>query len=99
MTETILKILNSETSMEEPIKSKTIENRTGLRGFELREIIHELRLSGHPIGSTSDGYFIAKSKWELDHTIAQLKSRGSKIFEVADALENCFDEQTQMELL
>jgi len=56
-------------------------------------------MSHYPIAGESDGYFMARNKSELGHTIASLKSRGSKIFEVADALEECFNEVEQLELL
>lgn len=98
MTETILNIISRHTA-EEPIKSRVIEQRTQLSGSELRDIIHELRLSKHPIASDSEGYYIARSEQELQHTKAQLMSRATKIMEVVKALDKCFESQEQMSLL
>ena len=98
MTETILRIISQHT-IDNPIKSFEIELITGLTGAEIRCILHELRLSKHPIGSTADGYFMAINKAELEHTIAQLMSRATKIIAVAKALEECFASQEQLVLL
>ncbi len=97
MTEQVLHLIEKRNK-DNPIQSKVIEKTLFLAGSEIRGIIHELRLSGHPIASDSNGYYMAESIEELDHTIAQLKSRGNKIFEVARKLENCFNEQPQLQL-
>lgn len=98
MTETILRIISEHTT-DEPIKSRQIELRTQLSGAEIREIVHELRLSKHPIASDDRGYYMARSEQELEHTKAQLRSRGSKILEVARALDDCFASKEQLSLL
>jgi len=89
MTETILRIIGEHNS-DDRITSRTLEGKTSLCGADIRSIIHGLRLSHHPIAGEGDGYFMARDKFELGHTIASLRSRGSKIFEVANALEDCF---------
>ena len=98
MTETILRIISQHT-VDNPIKSRQIEQRTTLTGSELRAILHELRLSKHPIAGESEGYFMARNEAELEHTIAQLMSRATKIIAVAKALEDCFASQEQLSLL
>lgn len=98
MTETILNIISRHT-IDNPIKSREIENKTSLAGAEIRCILHELRLSKHPIGSDGDGYFLARNEAELEHTKAQLMSRATKIIEVVKALDGCFANQEQLALL
>ena len=98
MTETLLRII-SEYDTDNRITSNVLGRKTSFCGKEVRTIIHELRMSHYPIAGESDGYFMARNKSELGHTIASLKSRGSKIFEVADALEECFNEVEQLKLL
>ena len=50
-------------------------------------MVNELRSAGVPICSDRNGYYIAKSREELDRTIVQLKSRVKKIQSAIDGLE------------
>lgn len=84
---------------ENPIYSVQIEKYFDISGIQLREIIHELRLEGYPIGSGNDGYFYARDKSELIDTINNLLGREIKIREVRLALEKCFSKDNQLNLL
>lgn len=61
------------------IKSFQLERLTNLTGSQIRECVNELRCNGVPICSGRSGYYIAATKEELNHTIAQLTSRVSQI--------------------
>ena len=97
MTEQLLHLIEKRDK-DNPIQSREIEKAVQVSGSEVRSIIHELRLSGHPIASDSNGYYMAGNEDELGHTIAQLKSRGNKIFQVANVLEKCFKNEPQLQL-
>lgn len=84
---------------ENPIYSAQLEKEFDVSGIHLREIIHELRLEGHPIGSGSNGYFYATDKTELKDTIDNLLGREIKIREVRLALEKCFSQDNQLRLI
>ena len=51
-------------------------------------MVNELRNAGVTICSDRNGYYIAKSREELDRTIVQLKSRVKKIQSAIDGLES-----------
>jgi len=73
-----------------PIKSKVLEKLYGISGTTVREIIHHQRTEyNHPIASDANGYYMARSSDELQHTIAQLRSRVKHINAAATALEHC----------
>jgi len=85
-------------TVNNPIKSKTLERLYGISGTTVREIVHYQRTKyRHPIASDANGYYMARNQDELQHTIAQLRSRVKRINEVATALENCpmFYRETQ----
>lgn len=67
--------------------SRSLEERLGCKGTMIREMVNELRSAGVPICSDGNGYYIAKSRDELDRTIVQLKSRVKKIQSAIDGLE------------
>ena len=67
--------------------TQTLEERLGCKGTMIREMVNELRSAGVPICSDRNGYYIAKSREELDRTIVQLKSRVKKIQSAIDGLE------------
>ncbi len=86
-------------TMDLPVKSKTLERRYGVGGATIREAIHHLRVvDKEPICSDSSGYWFPKNKFELGHTIAQLRSRVKKINEVANALEHYYITEGQQGL-
>lgn len=61
------------------IKSFQLERLTNLTGSQIRERVNELRCNEVPVCSGRSGYYIAASREELNHTIAQLNSRVSQI--------------------
>ena len=54
------------------IKSFQLERLTNLTGSQIKERVNELRCNGVPVCSGRSGYYIAASREELNHTIAQL---------------------------
>ena len=71
-----------------PIKSRQLEAMFSLRGVNIREIVHWLRVGDHlPICSDSAGYFYARNKFEAEHTIRQLRSRIKHINEAVCGIE------------
>lgn len=81
------KILTVLANAAVPIKSRQIETANNVSGAEVREAVRVLRRKGYPICSGSCGYWIG-DKEEIEHTIAQLKSRGTDMLETARAMEN-----------
>ena len=82
--------------MNNPIKSKELQVKFGLRGVHIREIVHFLRTEEHlPICSDSSGYFYARNKYEAQHTIAQLRSRIRQINEAVLGIEKAEYEPEQ----
>lgn len=71
---------------DRPQKSYILERELGVSGVEIREAVRELRRKGYPICSGTNGYWIG-SKSEIEHTIAQLRSRGTDMLETANAME------------
>ncbi len=85
-------------NIESPIKSKFLEAQFELAGATVREIIHFLRVDQkRPIGS-KNGYFYARTREELKHTINDLRSRQRKIYRAEKGLSAAFEpeEQTSM---
>ena len=57
------------------ITSGEITRITNLNGVSIRKAVNDARSKFVPIASDSDGYFIAETPEELNHTIAQINSR------------------------
>ena len=56
--------------------SKSLELEFCLSGAEIRSIVHYGRSVLHlPICSDSNGYFYARNKYQMEHTIRQMRSR------------------------
>ena len=88
MKNRLQKILEREhQGKDNAIVSRALEERLGCKGTMIREMVNELRSAGVPICSDRNGYYIAKSREELDRTIVQLKSRVKKIQSAIDGLE------------
>jgi hypothetical protein len=89
-----------------PIQSKELEEIFHCPGDQIREAVSLLRSQKKPIGNTIrqgdktiKAYFWGATKEELIPTIQELRSRGSKIFAVADNLEECFTVNNQISLI
>lgn len=68
------------------INGKTILVSAGIKsrgqdGADLRSIIHALRVKGHPICANGRGYYVAKSKKEIDEYCTQLDGRARQMSE------------------
>lgn len=57
------------------ITSREIESLTHMKGAEIRKYVNRARQCGIPICSDDKGYYLAETPYELNRTIAQLKSR------------------------
>jgi hypothetical protein len=57
------------------LKSKFIEQETGLMGIEVRGVMWELARRGHAICSDKRGYHLGESAQDVDRAINNLSSR------------------------
>ena len=57
------------------ITSGEISRLTKLSGATIRKAVNDVRSKFVPIASDGEGYFIAETPEELNHTIAQINSR------------------------
>lgn len=69
------------------ITSTEISKLANISGATIRQIVNDSRANFIPIGSDSDGYFIAETPEELDHTIAQINSRIHKMIQAREGLK------------
>lgn len=70
------------------VHSRELELLFSLNGRTLRTIIHTLRQEGHPICSSSRGYYYAGNQDEVQRAAARLGALASKIASAQDALMN-----------
>ena len=70
----------------DPAKSPEFERAFGITGETVRQIVHELRMQGHPIGSGRQGYFYARNKAEIAETISHIEGRRNSLEAVGGAL-------------
>jgi hypothetical protein len=89
---------------DNPTTVSTITKLTGLKDTAVRQIVHDLRVTHKkPIGTSNvigkSGYYIITNDTERDQTAANMRSRASKIMQVARAIESIPDkEQTSFKL-
>ena len=69
------------------ITSAEISEKLNISGAEVRSQIHNLRTQNVPIASDGNGYYIATNPSDLEHTIASLNSRISKMIAVRESLK------------
>ena len=69
------------------ITSTEISKLAHISGASIRDIVNHSRANFVPIASDSDGYFIAETPEELDHTIAQINSRIHKMIQAREGLK------------
>ena len=67
----------------------------GLEKRTVRRLVRNIRLTGIPIASGDKGYFMAKNKEQLRHTINRLRSQNRKHVDLIFALEDCFKEKKE----
>lgn len=80
------------------IKSKDLEELTGLRGGEVRAKLHELRKQGIPIASGADGYSYANNRAELQPTINCYYSRIAEMYAAVRGLESAYKDENQINI-
>ncbi len=83
---------------DNPVTSKSLEQIYKCNGSKIRDVIHNLRIHGEPIGSGDGGYFYCNHYYEIESTVNHLRSRAADMFETARAIEKKFD-HSQMELI
>jgi hypothetical protein len=69
------------------ITSTEISQLTNIKGSTIRQIVNKSRANFVPIASDADGYFMAETPEELDHTIAQINSRIHKMIQAREGLK------------
>lgn len=69
------------------ITSAELSRLTHIAGSTIRQIVNDSRANFIPIGSDSDGYFLAEKPEELDHTIAQINSRIHKMIQAREGIK------------
>ena len=74
------------TGKARAVTSRVLEHTFCVSGVKLREKVNQLRRQGYPICSDAAGYYYARTKEELDHTISQLFSRSREIAAAATGM-------------
>ena len=69
------------------ITASEISQLTDINAPTVRQIVNASRANFVPIASDGNGYFIAETPDELDHTIAQLNSRIHKMIQAREGLK------------
>lgn len=69
------------------ITSTEIRQATNINGATIRKIVNKARANFVPIASDENGYFMAETPEELDHTIAQINSRIHKMIQAREGLK------------
>lgn len=69
------------------ITSAEISKLAHISGAAIRHIVNDSRANFVPIASDGDGYFMAETPDELDHTIAQINSRIHKMIQAREGLK------------
>lgn len=69
------------------ITSAEISQLTNMKGSTIRQIVNSSRANFIPIASDGNGYFMAETPDELDHTIAQINSRIHKMIQAREGLK------------
>ena len=86
--------------VNDPILSKELEQRAGVSGVKIREIIHRARTEWNmPICAENRGYFMPSNKIEADRTIRSLLSRAKQLREAAEGKEKHYMKDKQRRLL
>lgn len=82
----------AEYLMEYAVGESQAKTARDLRAFgkpvEIRQYVHTLRVSGHPICSNQNGYFYASQVSDVEMTMANLRSRVKSIQQAYDGLES-----------
>lgn len=82
-------IMTHSTGSKRPIGGSEIARAFSVSGVEVRRLINAARSNGDPICSNGKGYYIAKDKEELRHTIESMRGRIKAMSEAVDGMEKC----------
>lgn len=92
MQERVMRFIPNEPSN---IHSRDIARNTGESERDIRYIIQTLRDNGVPICATpKDGYWIARTSWDLNETIKNMESH---IQNCKDTLQSLLDAKSEIE--
>ena len=69
------------------IKSRDICFALGVTGSQVRDAVHKARAEGIPVGSDSNGYFLALNPKDLEHSIRHLNSRIHELIVAREGLK------------
>ena len=95
----IIDIIKKRT-VNNPVLSRDIEQKVGVSGVKVREVIHKARTEWDiPICAESKGYFMPINKLEAERTIRSLKSRAKQLIEASKGIEEHYVKDDQMRLL
>ena len=75
---------------DHPVTASKITEALDVSGAAVRAIVHHLREMGHPIGSSSKGYWYAQNELELRPTITHMEQRIRSMTSAAQALKKAF---------
>ena len=83
-------ILNCIPKEPNHMNSKQLAEYIGLNARDVRLLVQKLRDDGHPICSTPEnGYWIARSSYDLNETIKKLQNHIDSCQMTLDALAGC----------
>jgi len=83
-------------AIDNPIKSKAIEEAYGIDGTKVRQFVHEARLAGHAIGSNNTGYFNCRTADEWRETRDNLHGRAMSILSLLKKVDESFTEKESL---
>lgn len=85
----LLTILARQVGRDNGIQVTTLAARLNITERQARELVTELRLSGHHIcGTPRDGYFIAATADELEETLSFLTRRALSSLTLVSRMKN-----------
>jgi len=82
-------------TIENPIKSRELEQTFGLSDKQIRDIVHDARRAGHAIGSGNEGYFECKNFKEWEPTRHHLYSRAMSELSLIKRVDQVFSGEQQ----
>lgn len=89
----VLKCVKSHNDVL-PIKSEELEQLFGVKGPSIRNIIRQLRRTGHPIAESNKGYYYADSFEMIRDTVEDLEGRAKSLLKTAGCLRRRFAKQS-----
>ena len=72
---------------ENAITDRELGRSIGLQGTRLRETVNMLRVTSHPICSSTRGYYYAGTKDEINETMNHLEGRAYALYRAVLGLE------------